>query len=105
MPPYEMWLRGAGDIGAWMLGPGSGCRDSRVFPGEVNGSPAAIQYRPAPDGAGHVPWAVHVLDIADGRVTGITSFLDEGNGLFGRLGLPPALAPGQPFEPQVRADR
>src|SRR3954454_19175536 len=32
MPPYEMWMRGAGDIGAWMLGPGADCRGSRVFP-------------------------------------------------------------------------
>ena len=26
MPPFEMWLRGAADIGAWMLGPGAACR-------------------------------------------------------------------------------
>src|SRR5687768_12721776 len=32
MPPYEMWLRGAADIGAWMLGPGAGCRDSVLIP-------------------------------------------------------------------------
>ena len=31
MPPFEMWLRGREDIGAWMLGPGAGCRGSRVI--------------------------------------------------------------------------
>jgi RNA polymerase sigma-70 factor, ECF subfamily len=97
MPPYEMWLRGAGDIGAWMLGPGAGCRGSRVFPMRANGQPAVVQYRPRGDG-GHVPWAVHVLDISGGKVSGITSFLDEGNGLFVRLGLPPYLAPGDTFQ-------
>jgi RNA polymerase sigma-70 factor, ECF subfamily len=93
MPPYEMWMRGAGDIGAWMLGPGAGCRGSRVFPMRANGQPAVVQYRPAADG-GHVPWAVHVLDVTGGKVSGITSFLDEGEtALFTRLGLPPFLAP------------
>jgi RNA polymerase sigma-70 factor (ECF subfamily) len=98
MPPYEMWLRGAGDIGAWMLGPGAGCRGSRVFPIEANGVPAVVQYRPGAAG-GHQPWAVHVLEVADGRVAGITSFLDEGNGLFARLGLPQLLAAGEEFRP------
>src|SRR6185312_6977318 len=97
MPPYEMWMRGADDIAAWMLGPGAGCRGSRVFPMRANGQPAVVQYRPALDGAGHVPWAVHVLAVSGGQVSGITSFLDEGNGLFARLGLPASLAPGDEF--------
>jgi RNA polymerase sigma-70 factor (ECF subfamily) len=97
MPPFEMWLRGADDIGAWMLGPGGQCRGSRVFPLRANGAPAVVQYRPGPDG-GHLPWAVHVLDVSGGRVSGITSFLDLETGLFARLGLPAFLAPGQPFE-------
>ncbi|WP_448624660.1 sigma-70 family RNA polymerase sigma factor [Geodermatophilus sp. URMC 64] len=96
MPPYEMWMRGSADIATWMLGPGAGCRGSRVFPIEANGQPAVVQYRPAAEG-GHVPWAVHVLDVVDGKVAGITSFLDEGNGLFARLGLPASLAPGEAF--------
>src|SRR3954454_17385985 len=90
MPPYEMWLRGAGDIATWMLGPGNGCRGSRVFPVEANGSPAIAQYRPRADG-GHEPWALHVLEVRDGRVAGTTSFLDVGEGLFTGIGLPAAL--------------
>jgi RNA polymerase sigma-70 factor (ECF subfamily) len=85
MPPYEMWLGSAEDIGRWMLGPGQGCRDSRVLPVRANGSPAIAQYRPRA-GGGHEPWALHVLEVDDGRVRHISSFLDTG--LFPLLGLP-----------------
>jgi len=88
MPPFEMWLRGAGDIAAWMLGPGAGCRGSRVMQVSANGSPAIAQYRPRP-GGGHEPWALHVLELDGGRVGHISSFLEiDGNDLFRRLGLP-----------------
>jgi RNA polymerase sigma-70 factor (ECF subfamily) len=96
MPPYEMWLRGAQDIGTWMLGPGSACRGSRVFPVRANGAPAIAQYRRRPDG-GHAPWALHVLEVRDGRVAGITSFLDLEESLFTGIGLPAALEPGEPW--------
>jgi RNA polymerase sigma-70 factor (ECF subfamily) len=88
MPPYEMWLRGPDDIGAWMLGPGKGCRDSLLVPVSANGSPALAQYRPSP-GGGREPWALHVLEIRDGRVAHISSFLDTG--LFQLFGLPARL--------------
>jgi len=87
MPPFEMWLRGASDIGTWMRGPGSECEGSRVFPVEANGSPAVAQYRPRA-GGGHAPWGLHVLEIEDGRVSHISSFLDLDTGLFVKLGLP-----------------
>ena len=32
MPPYDLWLRGRDDILAWWVGPGAGCRGSRVIP-------------------------------------------------------------------------
>jgi RNA polymerase sigma-70 factor, ECF subfamily len=87
MPPFEMWLRGRDDIGAWMLGPGQGCRNSRLVQMAANGTPAIAQWRPR-EGGGHEPWALHVLEIEDGRVAHISSFLDHGTGLFRRLGLP-----------------
>jgi RNA polymerase sigma-70 factor (ECF subfamily) len=90
MPPYEMWLRGPADIGAWMLGPGAGCRGSVLLPVEANGTPAFAQYRPR-EGGGHEPWALHVLEVSDGRIAHISSFLDHGTGLFVHLGLPAAL--------------
>ncbi|MGI8954302.1 MAG: sigma-70 family RNA polymerase sigma factor [Nocardioidaceae bacterium] len=86
MPPYEMWLEGPEAIGAWMLGVGIGCRGSRLLPTVANGAPAFAQYRASgPDGR-HEPWALQVLEVADGQVMAITSFLDTR--LFALLGLP-----------------
>ncbi len=87
MPPLAMWLRGRADIGTWMLGPGAKCRGSRVLPTIANGAPAFAQYRPRA-GGGHEPWALHVLEVRNGRVAHISSFLDLDNDLFRRLGLP-----------------
>ncbi len=87
MPPFEMWLRGADDIGTWMLGPGSGCRGSRVVATQANGSPAVTQWRPLA-GGGFAPWALHVLEVRGGRVAHISSFLNLNNELFLKLGLP-----------------
>jgi RNA polymerase sigma-70 factor (ECF subfamily) len=87
MPPFEMWLRGSGDIATWMLGPGATCRGSRVQAMEANGSPAVAQWRPRADG-GFEPWALHVLEVSDGRVAHISSFLNVDIDLFRQLGLP-----------------
>jgi RNA polymerase sigma-70 factor (ECF subfamily) len=90
MPPFEMWLRGADDIGAWMLGPGAACRDSVMIPVSANGTPAFAQYKPAA-GGGREPWGLHVLEVEDGRIAHISSFLDLEHTLFARLGLPTAM--------------
>ena len=86
MPPFAMWLRGATDIGAWMLGVGAGCRGSRLLRTAASGAPAFAQYRPDPAG-GHRPWGLHVLDVSDGRIREIDSFLDTDR-LFPLFGLP-----------------
>ena len=86
MPPFSLWLRGADEIRAWWEGPGAGCRGSRLLPTAANGTPAFGQYRPSPDG-GHEPWGVHALDIVDGRIVAINTFLDT-PGLFPMFGLP-----------------
>jgi RNA polymerase sigma-70 factor (ECF subfamily) len=91
MPPYELWLRGSGEIRRWMLGTGSGCRGSRLLPVTANGSPAFGQYRPSPDG-GHEPWALQVIEVSAGRITGLNSFLDTAR-LFPLFGLPARLEP------------
>jgi RNA polymerase sigma-70 factor (ECF subfamily) len=85
MPPYAMWLRGATDIGRFMLGPGMGCRGSRLLPAAANGQPAYGHYKPDPQG-GLMPWAVVVLETSGGLVSGIHSFLDVD--LFAAFGLP-----------------
>ena len=77
MPPYDLWLRGRDDIFRWWVGPGGGCRGSRVIPTvTANGSPAFGQYKPSADGKGYEPWALQVLEIEDGRIVELTFFLD-----------------------------
>jgi RNA polymerase sigma-70 factor (ECF subfamily) len=71
-----------------MLGPGAKCRDSRLLLVRANGAPAVAQWRRREDGPGHVPWALHVLEVDGDRIRGITSFLDLDSRLFARLGLP-----------------
>jgi RNA polymerase sigma-70 factor (ECF subfamily) len=86
MPPFAMWLRGRADIGTWMLGPGHGCRGSRLIATAANGTAAFAQYRADPQG-GHLPWALQVLELADDKIVGIHSFLDASR-LFASFGLP-----------------
>jgi RNA polymerase sigma-70 factor (ECF subfamily) len=91
MPPYELWLRGRDDILRWWLGPGAGCRGSRVIPTvAANGSPAFGQYRPSATGSGYDPWALQVLEIADGKIVEFAFFLDTDR-VFPLFGLPPRL--------------
>ena len=90
MPPYDMWLAGRDDIFAWWLGPGIGCKGSRVLPAPAAcGSPAFGQYKPDPNG-GYEPWALQVLELSGGRIGELTFFLDTGT-LFPLFGLPPRL--------------
>ena len=91
MPPYEMWLSGREDIFGWWYGPGIGCKGSRVIPTvSANGSPAFGQYKPSESGSGFDPWALQVLQIADGRVAELTFFLST-NTIFPLFGLPPRI--------------
>jgi RNA polymerase sigma-70 factor (ECF subfamily) len=87
MPPYDLWLRGRDDIFTWWLGPGIGCRGSRVVPaGRANGLPAFGQYKPAA-GGGYEPWALQVIETAGGGIRELTFFLDTER-LFPLFGLP-----------------
>jgi RNA polymerase sigma-70 factor, ECF subfamily len=90
MPPYELWLQTHGDIVAWCLGPGYGCRGSRLLPVNVNGAPGFAQYKPDPDG-GLAPWSLQVLELDGDRIAGITFFLDTER-FFPMFGLPAHLS-------------
>jgi len=91
MPPYDMWLSGRDDVFAWWFGPGIGCKGSRVIPVETaNGSVAFGQYKPSESGRGYDPWALQVLEIADGKIVELTFFLSTER-LFPLFGLPPRL--------------
>jgi RNA polymerase sigma-70 factor (ECF subfamily) len=88
MPPYAFWLRGTTDIEAWYRGPGEVCKGSRMVLTRANGGPAAAAYHLAGSGRWE-PFALHLLDVRDGRVAGICHFLDTA--AFARFGLPAAL--------------
>ena len=91
MPPISLWLQGRDDIFTWWLGPGIGCKGSKLVPvGLVNGMPAWGQYKPAPDG-GYEPWSVIVPEVSDGRIVELTFFLDT-KALFPLFGLADHLA-------------
>ncbi len=88
MPPYPLWLQGAGELGTWLRGPGSACRGSRLVAVEANGSPAFAQWRRNADGD-YYAWCIHVLQVSNGRITGIDYFVDEK--LFPLFGQPVAV--------------
>src|SRR5438105_2327587 len=90
MPPFDLWLSGRDDILSWWVGPGAGCRGSRVIPTvAANGSPAFGQYKPS-DSGGYEPWALQVVELRDGAIGEITFFLATKT-LFPLFGLPPRL--------------
>ena len=91
MPPYDLWLSGREDIFTWWLGPGIGCRGSRVIPaGVANGTAAFGQYKPSETGSGFDPWALQVIELGDGGIKELTFFLGTQR-LFPLFGLPPRL--------------
>jgi RNA polymerase sigma-70 factor (ECF subfamily) len=91
MPPFDLWLRGRDDIFGWWFGPGIGCRGSRVIPTTTaNGSPAFGQYKPSETGEGYDPWALQVVEVADGKIAELTFFLSTAT-LFPLFGLPARL--------------
>lgn len=85
MPPFDQWLRGRDEIGRWLLGPGSGCRGSRLVPLHANASPAFAQYRSDGNG-GFTPFSIQVLELSGERIAGFTHFVDPE--LFALFDLP-----------------
>ena len=89
MPPYNFWLTGPEEMSKWFLGPGCGCRGSRLVATEANGCAAFGAYRVDPDG-GHMPFAVQVIEVSGDRIIGHHNFVDPS--LFPAFGLPDHLA-------------
>ncbi|WP_128380777.1 sigma-70 family RNA polymerase sigma factor [Streptomyces cavernae] len=87
MPPFDLWLRGTDDITGFMTTLGAACAGSRLMPVNVNGMPGFAQYKPDPDSGGYTAWAVQVLEISKGRITGFHCFLDTAR-WFPLFGLP-----------------
>ncbi|WP_031035102.1 sigma-70 family RNA polymerase sigma factor [Streptomyces sp. NRRL F-5650] len=87
MPPFDLWLAGPADITGFMTTLGAACAGSRLVRVEANGLPAFAHYKPDPEAGGFAPWAVQVLEISDGRITGFHCFLDTKR-WFPLFGLP-----------------
>lgn len=93
MPPLPLWIRGPEQVAKFLLGPGAGCRGSKLIALRANGRPAFASYKPDPETGAWLPWSVTVLTpvaTADGpRVAGVHNFLHPFlPRLFGSFGLP-----------------
>jgi RNA polymerase sigma-70 factor, ECF subfamily len=87
MPPFDLWLRTPADMTGFMTTVGASCAGSRLRPLQANGLPAFAHYKPDPEKGGFSPWAVQVLELSKGRITGLHCFLDTAR-WFPLFGLP-----------------
>jgi RNA polymerase sigma-70 factor, ECF subfamily len=85
MPPFDLWLRGTEDIRQWLIAVNA-LADHLLTPVSANGSPAVAVYTPEMPGGPPTAFAIHVLDVVDGRISAIRSFIDPS--LFELFGLP-----------------
>jgi RNA polymerase sigma-70 factor (ECF subfamily) len=97
MPPFDLWLRGTPDIAKWYVGQGAGCEDSRMIATRANGCAAFAQYKPAAPSRWE-PWALQVVEVGNGKITGIHHWIPPFAGkLFEAFGLPAALEGDVPY--------
>jgi RNA polymerase sigma-70 factor, ECF subfamily len=85
MPPYDFWLRGPEEMSRFFLGPGIGCKGSRVIATRANGCAAFASYKPDGNG-GYRPQAIQVIETAGDRIVGHHNFVDPD--LFPAFGFP-----------------
>jgi RNA polymerase sigma-70 factor (ECF subfamily) len=85
MPPFELWLEGRENIREWLIAVDA-LSDHVLVPVMANGSLAAAVYRPEASGRELTAFAIHVLDVVDGRISAIHSFIDPA--LFKLFALP-----------------
>jgi RNA polymerase sigma-70 factor (ECF subfamily) len=89
MPPFVGWYQGPQAIATLIHQqcPAESPGDMRLIPLTANGQPAAAMYMR--DGERHVPFQLHVLDMAADGVSHVVAFLDTA--LFAKFGLPERL--------------
>jgi RNA polymerase sigma-70 factor (ECF subfamily) len=85
MPPYQLWLRGAQEIGKWFLGQGIGCQGSRAIPVQANGLGGYAVYRPAGPERWE-PFSIQLVEFSGPKVSALHAFLYPE--LFELFGLP-----------------
>jgi RNA polymerase sigma-70 factor, ECF subfamily len=88
MPPWDVWLQGPDDVGAWFVGQGIGCKGGRLLPVAVNGSAGFGNYRMTRPGLWE-PFAIQVIEVRDGAISGHHNFLYPER--FADFGLPPRI--------------
>ncbi|GAA2208950.1 sigma-70 family RNA polymerase sigma factor [Nonomuraea monospora] len=89
MPPFLWWLDGSAPIAA-AVSMSDACADDRLVPGgRANGCWTLGQYRPDANGV-LTPFALLVLELRDGRISEIVTFLGWGD-RFAEFGLPERL--------------
>ena len=76
MPPFPLWFRGAADIGAWFAAKPVECRAIRLVPLELNGSAGFALDRPSASGDCVEACGVQVLDVRNGAITAVDTFID-----------------------------
>jgi RNA polymerase sigma-70 factor (ECF subfamily) len=96
MPPYTLWLQGPEPVRAWLDGPGTDCRGSRLVRVAASGSTAFAQYRRGAVEGTYQAWALILLELDGDRIAGWNSFLDTGT-LFPMFGLPLQMASSPSF--------
>ena len=92
MPPFEAWFKGASAIGAAIGGmvlPAGTRGLYKMVPTRANGHPAFAMYKKDESGGTFRPNALHVVEVAGGKVVEITAFLEPK--LFANFGLVPVL--------------
>jgi RNA polymerase sigma-70 factor, ECF subfamily len=87
MPPFPLWFRGIADIRGWLER--KPCELSRLIPIALNGSPGFATYRASTTPGVHEGFGVQVLEVRDGRIASVQTFLDAG--LVTLFGLSPTL--------------
>jgi RNA polymerase sigma-70 factor (ECF subfamily) len=86
MPPLLLWLQGRSEIRQFYFGQGLHCRGSRAVPITANGGPAFGIYEPGGRDGGHQAFAIQSIEVTEGRISAIHSFLDPN--LFPLFDLP-----------------
>jgi RNA polymerase sigma-70 factor (ECF subfamily) len=85
MPPFDLWLSDRAEMAKWYTGQGAACEGSKLIPIQVNGSTGFAAYKPDASG-GWSPFAIQILEVGDGKLTGLHHFLQPE--LFAAFGLP-----------------
>ena len=88
MPPFDLWLQGPSNVVEFMVGPGHECAGSKLLAVHANGTAAFGSYKPAGPGRWE-PWAVQVIEVRNGAISGHHNFVYPE--LFAEFGLPPFL--------------